>query len=428
MIQRFSYLLFLILSTLLPFNAIMTNEVNFGLGLPIPINVWKEVIVVTLTLLAIITIAQKKKKIKFDLLDWLIVSFFALGCLSAILQTRDVGRVVFGFKYDFEFLWLFLLLRHGFRFTDTERKKMLSFLLGAAAVVILFGILQIFVLPKDFMLLFGYSPNISSWVPGGPLPIYHAIDNNADIARVASTLSGPNQFASYLLITIPLIATFLYQTKGKWKILGGGLLILACLNLFFTYSRSAYIALFSVGIVATIILLKHSKLLKKVLLTGSCILVLFAAIITIIKPSLWSDLVIRASSTQGHFERTRDAIVYTLKNPLGYGIGNAGPASTRFNEDQIGWITESWYLQIAIELGVLGALLFIAILGTTLGLLWQYYEVNNNTMAFALFLGLTAICITSFFLHSWEESAVALTFWGIAGSVLQEKKQLLAVS
>jgi hypothetical protein len=420
MTKRLYYLLIVLLFALLPFHALVTNYVQFGLGFHFPINAWKEGIIIILTILAAFDMWKTKRTIEPDWLDVVIIIFFILGILSAIFQTRQIGRILFGFKYDFEFLWLFFIVRHGIRFSQEDIPKIVRVVLGSGIIIVLFGILQIFFLPKDFMIHFGYSPHISTWVPGGPLPMYHAIDNNALLPRVSSTLSGPNQFASYLLILLPLSIQWIVNKKSnRW--LWIMFTVFIAINLFFTYSRSAYIACVLSLLVGIWLYIKNKRVVRNLLLGMIGIGIIGVVLIMMIKPAIISDIIVRTSSTQGHYERTWDGIVYSLKNPLGYGIGNAGPASSRFNADNIGWIPENWYLQIALELGFFGLILYVMILIGTMQKLFLQFSQNNDLLSLSLFLTLLAIAITSLFLHSWEETAVALTFWGITGITLQKK-------
>ena len=93
--------------------------------------------------------------------------------------------------------------------------------------------------------------------------------------------------------------------------------------------------------------------MQRIILYGFLCLTVLLSGLSLYKPEIVESVLQRTSSTQGHYERSYDGIMYTLKKPLGHGIGNAGPASTRFQEDRIGWLPENWYLQISLELGIL---------------------------------------------------------------------------
>ncbi len=425
MTKKISLGLLALLLALLPFNALLTNAVNFGLNIKIPINAWKEVLVLLLTLVIGFDLVARKKKVDLRALDWCIIAYFLLGLLSSVLLTKDAGRIIFGLKYDYEFLWLFLLLRHAGFWTAAEVKTLTHVVITSGVIVLLFGFLQAFILPRDFMLLFGYSPNVSSWYPGGPLPIYHGADSAGSIHRIASTLSGPNQFAMYLLILAALGLASVYTSQKKARQLWIIFILFVTLNLLVTYCRSAILAFILVGALGLYLLVSNKKKFVQIVGIGLAVIAIVLVGISFSKPQWIGDVLLRASSTQGHFERSWDGLIYTLQQPLGYGLGNAGPASARFNEDLIGWLPENWYLQVSLELGVAGLILFIAILYLTDRELWQRYLAlkRKDPLPLALLLALLAICITSLFLHAWEESAVALTFWALAGLVLSYNQE-----
>lgn len=417
MIKKIAFLLVLILLAVLPFNAFLSTYIQFGLGINVPVNIWKEVVVVILTVLAFIEWIQKKKKIVFDVLDWGIIAFFILATISAIFQTQHLGKIIFGFKYDVEFFWLFFVVRHGFIWHKSDIRKMIITVAITASIILIFGILQATVLPKNIMTLFGYAPIVGSWIPEGPLPMYHAAGTDASLLRISSTLSGPNQLAMYSLIILFIAVIMVWKGEKKevwwWRILG----LLSCIGLFFTYSRSAQLGALIGAIIFLAMMVPHKKTFWKWFSVIAVSFLLVGIVVNLLKPDFIHQVIIRASSSQGHYERSLDGVLYSLQNPWGHGIGNAGPASARFNEDRIGWIPENWYLQISLEMGLIGLGIFIFIL-------YQSFLVLKwNTLFYskALLLTLVALSIASFFLHAWEESAVCLTYWLLFGVVSSSK-------
>ena len=112
-----------------------------------------------------------------------------------------------------------------------------------------------------------------------------------------------------------------------------------------------------------------------------------------------------------------------LAHPLGQGLGSAGPASYRTG---FPIIPESWYLQVGIEFGFIGLLLFLSSmvymakkLLTGQSISSQGIQDNECAMqrlaALAGFLGVLTI---AFFLHTLEDSAVSLTLFGLLGLLL----------
>ena len=77
-------------------------------------------------------------------------------------------------------------------------------------------------------------------------------------------------------------------------------------------------------------------------------------------------------------------------------------------------ITENWFLQIAVETGVLGGLLFLALcLISLLGL-----RSSTKILPQSVFLMIIGISIAALFLHAWEDSAIAYTVWILLGMAL----------
>lgn len=131
------------------------------------------------------------------------------------------------------------------------------------------------------------------------------------------------------------------------------------------------------------------------------------------------QVLLRPSSTQGHWERTADGIYYLQQNPFGLGLGDAGPASNHFATDYLGFIPENWFLQVGLESGFIGLVLFILILVFALYKLFK----SENDFAITLGIGLLGLIFNSLFLHTWESAAVALTFWGLAGLALAREEK-----
>ena len=94
-------------------------------------------------------------------------------------------------------------------------------------------------------------------------------------------------------------------------------------------------------------------------------------------------------------------------------------------------LPENWYLQIGVELGILGFILYVLLIVLLLKRLAVSGErlagspaaSHYALIAFLVFLG---VSIGALFLHAWEDTAVAYTLWiliaGILGNVRQASK------
>jgi hypothetical protein len=118
-------------------------------------------------------------------------------------------------------------------------------------------------------------------------------------------------------------------------------------------------------------------------------------------PPLLKTIFVRESSTDVHANLFKKGVALSAKNPLGMGLGTVGPASVRFEKR----LTENWFLQIALEMGWLGLILFLAIL---IELSRKLLADRKNLLKIGLFLSLLGISVTGLFTHSFEETTTVL--------------------
>jgi O-antigen ligase len=124
------------------------------------------------------------------------------------------------------------------------------------------------------------------------------------------------------------------------------------------------------------------------------------------------------NSNSDHLAAVKRSLASVAANPLGYGPGTAGPASLR-DRLQTGFIGENYYLQLAIEVGVIGLVIFLGIIGIV-G--WQLWRAGaQNDVALALAASLAGISIINLFLHGWSDSTIALMWWGAAGASIRQR-------
>lgn len=187
-------------------------------------------------------------------------------------------------------------------------------------------------------------------------------------------------------------------------------------------------------------------------LTGIAVMV--TVVITFVSP----NLILRSISNRHHIERVQEGFVTMIEHPLGLGLGSAGPASNRVSDpcltfdagSDISWakdrddlclfvggvqmqpspevktckcafLPENWYVQVGVELGVIGFVLFLVLVGKLL-VSGFWFLVRRDYVGSAVFLSFLGISIASLFLHAWEDSAVAYTVWGVVGIVMSVKR------
>ncbi len=418
--------LFLII---LPFQAFLLTfarfEFNLSSGQFFVLSLWKEALLIFLFLFLFLRFREEKFKISFSILDKLIIAFSVLTILYFLIFPGGLSSKLAGLRYDLEF---FLFYFAG-RFSALNKKDIKTFFyifLGGAIIAILFGLLQVSFLPPSFMLRFGYSPSLGDYLKTGIISTYEAVNPSlSNFYRIQSTFPGSLQFSSYLVLVIGLLFSTLLFLKGRKKILVILILVLALAALIATYSRGAWLAvMFTIFITA---FLKAKKKIYVVLPTVIIILAGVIAVFALFQVKTFQTLLLHGEvrdnalfgSTVAHNEAFSKSFNIALKNPLGLGIGSAGPAS-KFSNETI--ISENGYLQVMIELGVLGFLIFVFILFSLFKELKGIFKsVKDNfykMFSLGLLSSLSGLSLNNLFLHTWSDTATIYPLFLFIGLII----------
>jgi len=446
--------------------------------------VWKEVVIAVIFVVGISELAFKMRNAKCEMrkalsffrgkasLKWkgdiqIILISLMLVIAFAISGFRVTEtQFVFGFKYLFVPLIFFLLLSRLEWEKDFLERKVFPAVLIVGGLISLYGIITFF-LPMGFFTVLGYSDAHSLYAPGSALSAFQQIGESG-VRRVQSTFAGPNQFGLWLLLPFSIalvdrrkfsISNFQFPNNYQLSIINYQLIsrlilmLIIASSLILTFSRSAWIAAFAITIYASFILLRGKKRVTLIgALTGIAVMV--TVVITFVSP----NLILRSISNRHHIERVQEGFVTMIEHPLGLGLGSAGPASNRVSDpcltfdagSDISWakdrddlclfvggvqmqpspevktckcafLPENWYVQVGVELGVIGFVLFLVLVGKLL-VSGFWFLVRRDYVGSAVFLSFLGISIASLFLHAWEDSAVAYTVWGVVGIVMSVKR------
>lgn len=362
-----------------------------------------------------------------------LIGLYALLTVSfALILSTSQRAEILGVVYNLRFLLIFVyagLLLRLYKF-EYLRSRALQIVLGAGIVVAAFGVVQYTVLPDDALTHVGYSRE------NGVLPAFH-IDDKPDLERVMSTIRDPNTLGSYLIIIIPLLMAGLFATKRSEtrQILIGGIL-LAGLAMLFSFSRSGWVGIVVSMLTFTIVYFagrynigQFVREHRKWLVIGTLIIALLGVGFFAARDSYFVQNVILHSDESTTLEdpnelRIRfwqESLTAAVQNPLGHGPGTAGLASIQ--SDHV-ILNENYYFQILHEVGLVGLVLFLAILAFVGTKLYQIYRRTHDMYALGLFAAFVGLLATNFLVHIWSNEAVAFTFWALAGLyILANDKQ-----
>lgn len=407
----------IVILLLMPFHAFLTVWGASLFGHYTALRLWKEALVVVCivgSLYLLITDHKIRSHTLTRRLVWVILSYMLLTVVWGLLalNQHDVTAKALGYGLvvNLRFLAFFLVTWAIALRISRLRVHWQWVVLWPAVIVIAFGVLQILVLPNNFLSHFGYGP--------ATIPAFETINNNSHYIRITSTLRGANPLGAYLLISISLLVILLI--RGKRRLLYGGLLAAALLVELFTFSRSAWIGtLLAAATVLTVSI--HSKRAWRVYIAGlaGLVIVTGAATAALHHNVSFQNYVlhtqgqslVKTTSNQNHVSALRTNLRDLGHHPLGNGPGTAGPASV-YNGSQLPRIAENYYVQIGQETGWLGLVLFLLIVSGVGYLLWLR---RDHPLALCLFASLVGLSFIGLLGHVWTDDTLAYVWWGLAG-------------
>lgn len=402
---------------LMPFHAFLTVWAASMFDHYTAFRLWKEVLLVVCAIGVVYLLVMDHKIRNYTLsrrLVWLIGSYAAVNIVWGIVA-YDKGAVTaealgYALISNLRFL-LFFLVTWSVALRMARLRAHWQWLVYWPAMgVVGFGLLQIFILPNDFLKHFGYSDLT--------IPAFDTVNQNQAFVRIASTLRGANPLGAYLLIPISLLVVLLLRPTRTW--LQAGFLASSLIVLYCTFSRSAWIgALLSIAVILAVSLrTKQSRIIAVTVL--ACLgLAASVAALTLNRNDTFENVVwhtqeessIKVSSNHQRLDAMQRGLQDIAENPMGSGPGTAGPASV-YNEPHPVRISENYFIQIGQETGIIGMLLF-GLISVGVGyLLWIRRADPLALSLFASFIGLTFINLLS---HAWADDTLAYVWWGLAG-------------
>ena len=345
------------------------------------VSAWKEVLL-ALALGAIVW-RHRGKPFTPTTTDWLALAYTGIVLVYAVVPQDWLGgdasarSVLYGIRHDLTPVAAYFLGR-GLTLGEAERRRIGYLILGIAAVVAAWGLVDV------------YTISLQTWrdsgVPGwfeeqlgleyeglSGLPenwVYNPGDERP-LRRLVSTFLSPLATAYLLLVAILVAAT--WRRGSRWL---PAVTALLAVGLFFTYSRTAIAAL-AVALVALAYALRTwwPVAAAVVLLAAGFFFVRAYPDIGPETRFTPAELEIQRaggqeeetsgdptsldeSSVDSHLDSLRAGIETVLRHPWGYGLGNAGVTAKRTGtEIKAG---ESTYTELGVELGLLGLLAFVA--------------------------------------------------------------------
>lgn len=165
----------------LPFSAFVTVFLTYRIGIPGASFIKEGLIILASLSLILHIVTHRSYRLRFTKIDILILIYIVvMVCIS--MTTTGIRGIIYGGRYDFAFLIMYLVTYHGYSLLQKPPSYYLRIFLYSAGVMIAISALLKWPLHEDILLYFGYSGNPSAWDFGGAPPIFHGIDG-ANVRR-----------------------------------------------------------------------------------------------------------------------------------------------------------------------------------------------------------------------------------------------------
>lgn len=385
------------------------------------IKSWKEILMLIASFIAIYLLYKNKKfYILRNPLILAIIAYAALHIILLFINNQGLMPSLAGLIIDLRYLLFFVLVYVAIQLFPDKKDLFLKVGIAGALIVVIFAILQVFVLPYDVLKYIGYDKH--TIIP------YLLIDQNFNYIRINSTLRGPNPLGAYALIVLALVFSALINKKikkDKFSILTASTLFIGgIVALWSSYSRSALVAtLIAVSIILFLKIFK--KISLKVLLALGAVAILISGTLYVSRGNTFiSNIIFHENpanlevggSNDGHIGSLQDGLDRLYKQPLGAGVGSTGSASL-LGDDYL--VIESQYLMVAHETGWLGLAYFLSIYTLVL---WQLWNKKKDWLSLGVFASGIGLAVIGLFLPVFADDTVSIVWWGLAGLVIGEQK------
>lgn len=402
---------------------------------------WKEIVLIFLVIF-LFFIQYKKQKYSLkniyhkNTLLWLTTIFIACTALYMYFPFFELKAAsVLGFRYDAFFLISMIVgLYAGMLWELRYFLKMLF--LSTFGILIVFLPWFIFWDISALANIFGYSSEVSTYTTNTCISFAQNVEGWH--ARFQATFWGPIRMSVFLTIVWSLftgwcLSSARFTKKQQYILLAGfGILILPAI--FFSYSKTSILgALFTIAmfILLTYKYIYNRKITQKFYAALAGITFTPIALVAVFK---W-ELFLHLWAVINRLDNLSKSLEMFFYNPIGYGLGIAGPASSlgQSIESAGNWqiatasvlsvhrfLPENWYVQILLEQGIVGFALFTSLIIFIWYRLMHLVKTKKDYLSVWIATAYFALCFMALFTHAFEEAATSYILFLFIGIVLAE--------
>lgn len=329
-----------------------TLEVNWGI--PVRPLIWILLVaLVAATLISyLVTVRTRPAAI------WpgvMILLAFTLYAAAHIPFAESVGIGIRGFLYGPSFVLVFMAVAYA-RWSEETRWRIFKALIVVALITGAYALFRLFAGPTQAE---ESIPRLSAGI-GGDLALFGSLPNRVYLGGFAAVL-------------VPVLLTAALATRGRWQLASTAAFVLMVVALFGSQVRIALVAAM-IGIAVVIVLFQASRAFSA---TKHGLAGLAVAGLLVTGALGYAVTIADSPVKQQRFERILDpgsdysfnqrlrkwqaALDEVNREPFGQGLGTAGSTQRQFSQvlRLDNYYVDNSYLQLGIQLGYPGVLLFV---------------------------------------------------------------------
>lgn len=422
----------LVLIVVLPFQALLLSWL-YARGVPASalksLSAWKELVGLGVVVAGVGGFVRQRQRLdRFDLVGLAFVAFIAAYAIAPRLFAPGAPTATdvrwLAFRQGAAFVILFLAARHA-NLSDDFTRRAARVVMGVGSVIAAVAVYEFFFSGSwnsfvvDTVQYPKYQFFVTNTTPFNFLDIrQYAVIGGNRVERVGSVLFSPLTLGFYLLL--PFAIALQRTIRDGLRSAAGAVLVLTGAGLLLTQTRAALVG---AVVVALVTLRRAAGQSERRRLQFAAVLV--AVVIIALPAAASTGLTSRVATTaSGEGQNATDHVdafwkgVRTVgSHPLGLGVGTSAGVGQRF-QVQGTTITENYYEQVGVEVGIAGMVLFIALTIMLLRRLRRASLAISDVGVGAVCTAAWGLAVGAFFLHTWTDFSTAWTFWALAGAVV----------
>ena len=348
----------------------MSVSFAFGFAKAIPfLQFFKEFIVVISCVIIALSV-HEYKKIKFHLIDKLIIFFFLYTLAYFILP---IGSYSIFFKLlalkNIAFFPLLYFIGRFVNYKQLELNKIYTFVLFVIIVAFVVALIEKFTNTHlhAFTGYADYNLKFFDTEPTGKYGLGWTFETESGAKRFGSIFSNPLEFAAAIIVALAIALGLMTRKQEKLGIYMDSFQVLALFATFccilFAASRAAFVSYFLVIYVYAWITKMRKTLLYFHILACATIVLFFFFMEGDLYDYVINTITFTNTSSIGHVVEWVNGIEAMIEKPLGLGLGESGRVANA-SSDNIGG--ENQLIIIGVQAGVIAMFTYLTIYITLL--------------------------------------------------------------